>query len=744
MATSSPCRCCDYCGLPVPVGLFGHEQADPSEPAYCCFGCRFAASVAASGEEGGEVRALLTRLGLALFFAMNVMMFSLALWAYDTPASQDSHRMAPLFADLFRFLTLVCALPVLFLLGRPLAESAVEQLQRRVWSTDLLLLVGVVAAYVFSSISVYRGEGPLYFEVGCTILVLVTLGRWLEASGRLQSSSALDELERLLPEMISVRDASGSIRQVSLDEVQIGDEVLVHAGDRIPIDGLIVSGAATIDDQLLTGESWPSEKRPGDAVVGGALNLDGHLTLRVTARLEEGTLSRLVAAVREARQRKGHFQKLADRLSQWFFPLIAATAVGTLLVHGFITDWGTGFLAALSVVLIACPCALGIATPLAVWEAFGVAARRGVLLRDGEALERLAGLRAIRFDKTGTLTSGVPTVKQLVIAAKTTRDNVVRNAAALASHSTHLCAQSIKRFAETTRGLPAVTSLQTHHGRGVQGVFEEQGSRGVLGNVRLFRELGYTWGKEIESAIEAARREAAPFSLVGWDGVVYGLFVFREQLRPETRAALAALTSDGLDVAVLTGDHRARGESLELELGVPVTAELLPADKAEMVRETRTRVGSVAMIGDGVNDAPALADADVGVVLGCGADVSRDAADCCLVGNDLTTLPWLIELSRETVSTIRRNLFWAFAYNGVGVAVATTGWLHPAFAAVLMVGSSAFVIVNSMRLSYFEGSSPRPHHSNIETQPHAGEMRGSRVSMWAEGETGIPSARIGR
>lgn len=745
---------CTYCGLPVPQpwwnsGGASTASAAAQEPEYCCFGCRVAHAVTAEQGEEGATRWTLTQIGLAVFLTMNVMVCTLALWGMDGSSPEGTPELASGFADLLRFAALLLTLPVLFLLGRPLLENAWSQWRSGVFSADLLLLTGVVAAFGYSTWSVWSsawwGEtGPVYFEVSCMILVLVTVGRWLEATGKLRSTQALDQLERLLPETVLQLQTDGTWQDVPLAEVPVGSTLKVWAGDRIPTDGRLLSAMAVVDEQLMTGESWPVEKYRNDPLSGGTLNLAGELQLEVTATARSGTLARLIAAVREARLQKGHYEQLADRVTHWFFPIMLIVAAGTFAVHSLLSGVMTGTLAALAVLLIACPCALGLATPMAIWAAMGAAAKRGVVFRTPLALERLAGLRALRIDKTGTLTTGQPVVESINAGRDTPVEEVLERAAALAATSRHAFSKailaSIKNTPEGDRAasLPTVTEVRSLAGLGITGHIAGEATATALGNARLMDSCGWNWDPEIAEARAQAVADGLPLVLIGWEGRVRGLITLREQLRPAAAELSRWANSQHLDVLILTGDHRRSAERIGQALNWPVLAELSPAEKATAVRAAREQFGGVIVVGDGVNDAPALSLADVGIALGCGADVTRNAADVCLIGDELSSLPWLIELSQATVRTVKGNLAWAFGYNTFGVCIATTGWLHPAFAAFLMVASSLFVISNSLRLTLRTGSSgtdlqpeprdesARPDNRSID-QPPLAQLRSTTV-----------------
>ena len=662
----------------------------------------------------GSNRATLTRLGMAIFFSMNVMVFTFALWAYDFDKSLGSTNLAGSFAALLRAICLLVSLPVLFLLGGPMARNAWLQLRRRSPSTDVLILIGVVAAYAYSAWSVWTNAGSLYVETACVTLVFLTLGRWLEATGKARSLESLRELEHLLPATVTRVGPKGS-EDIPLVDVRPGDTLRVSAGQRIPADGVLCSPAASLDQQLVSGESWPVEAVSGDLLTGGTLNLVGDIVMRATAGAGEGTLDRLIVAVRKARLRQGPRQRLADRVTRHFFPFIVLAALGTLAAHWLLDGFASGLLAALAVLLIACPCALGIATPLAIWTTMGTAARRGIVVASGETLERLAAARAIRFDKTGTLTSGTPLVSELVTSDGIDPGEVRCRAFVLSKSSTHVFSRSIAGFcssagAERTRDSDLL--VVTASGRGVHACFPGESSPTALGSARLMTEFSLAVPADLAEQTRQATEAGRPIVLVGWNGRVKGCFILHEEVRSEVPEVLAECRALGLDVAVLTGDHAFRGARLGEELGVPVTAELDPQRKMVAIEQARRQIGPVVMVGDGLNDAGACSTADVGIALGCGADVTRDSAGVCLVSNDLRHVPWLIELSRKTVKAVRANLLWAFGYNSVGIVLAALGWLHPAIAGVLMVGSSLYVIGNSLRLGSDSNGGLAPHSNS--------------------------------
>lgn len=703
---------CAHCGLPI----FGakRDRIDASEErgrkarAYCCFGCRFAAEMGNEKTDDEQNGGAMFRLSLCIFLSLNVMIFTMLLWTQDVyDAGSTGTASAVSLWAVARYLCMLFSLPVLYLLGLPVAEEALKAVRRGVPSTDPLLILGTAAAFAYSIVSTIRGQGPVYYEVGCAVLVLVTLGRWLEARGKQEANAALDGLERLLPAEVHLFHGRELI-DVSLGAVRIGDRLFVRAGERIPTDGRVVAGCASIDAQLLTGESRPQIVESGDAVIGGALNLDGSLTIEATAVPHGGTLERLLECIRDARLRKGRYQRLADRIAAAFLPIVIVAALGALVYHSIHYGLDQGLLAALAVVLIACPCALGLATPMAIWTAMGSAAQAQVLFRHGEALERLAEARVLAFDKTGTLTDGHPVVGRFVTAEGIDADALLPLVAATVATSNHEFSQALKRYC-SARGYSfgRRCNSQTLPGRGLKAAFRDDDSELYVGSLRMMREFGFSVGPIVDHALQEMEEAGSSIVCVARHFIVCGVFALEERLRPQIREMLAECGDLECLVTVLSGDHAARGRALERMLQVDVRAELLPADKLEAVRELQRRYGPTVMIGDGINDAPALTGAAVGIALGCGADVSRHSADICLLGDDLSRIPWAVMLARRTVHIVRQNLFWSFFYNVLGIGLAASGWLNPVWAAAAMAVSGLTVVANSLRLAH----TPQPRET---------------------------------
>jgi len=699
---------CDYCRLPVPRAWWSKSTPlENNEPHYCCLGCRVAAQISTEQAPDQQSRALLTRLGIAIFLSMNVMVFTLALWSQDVYGFDLGDQATAALTDIFRYISLLFSIPVLFLLGQPLVVNAIQSTRQGRPSTDLLISVGILSAFLYSVVTVFRGEGHLYFEVVCMVLVLVTLGRWIEAVGRQKANASLDQLEELIPAVVQ-KVVGDSLIESDRNTIQPGDRIRVFPGERIPLDGEIIAGQADVDQQILTGESKPTSVDVGHHVYSGSLLLDRSLTLQVTAAPKEDTLARMLDIVQQARLKKGRYARLADRVATFFFPLVVITAVSTLIWHGTQIGWEFGLLSGLSVLLVSCPCALGLATPLAIWNAMSRATRAHVLFRHGAALEQLACVDTVCFDKTGTLTTGETQLVDLIPAEGVPIQTLRQAAVSLAEHSSHPLCRAILS-SDSLDALPrrAVSDVEQIPGKGLVARDAESDESLCLGNRRWMTEQAVTISSRFQSRVNQTADDSL-LVYVAQDQMLLGAMLFAEELRPETERVLADLGKRGLSLEVLTGDREPRAASLAETLQIPVRGELLPDQKAEHVAKRQSGKYRVLMVGDGVNDAPALTTADVGLTLGCGTDLARDSAGICLLGNDLEVLPQLIDLSRNTMRTVRWNLFWAFGYNVGGIALAAAGQLNPVISAILMFGSSLFVITNSLRISGFESQTDVP------------------------------------
>jgi Cu+-exporting ATPase len=607
--------------------------------------------------------------------------------------------------DLLNWLFLALATPVQFYSGRDFYVHAWKALKARTANMDTLIALGSSAAYFYSLWLLLAGiSGHVYFETAALIIALILVGKFLEARAKSQTSAAIKALIGLQPKTARVV-RGGSETDVPLSQVRVGEIIVVRPGEKVPVDGVITSGQSTLDESMLTGESLPVQKKTGDSVIGATLNRTGSFQFRATRVGKDTALAQIVKLVQEAQGSKAPVQRLVDQVSSVFVPIVIGIALVTFGAWWIATgDLTQALIFAVAVLVIACPCALGLATPTAIMVGTGTGAQHGILIKNAEALERAGKLNMVIFDKTGTITAGQPSVTDIV--ASGADDTLLRLAASVERVSEHPLGEAIVRAAQE-RGLTLAqpegfTALAGH---GVQATVD--GQRVLIGSPRLMQEQGIEIS-DLSSAVERMQGEAKTAVVVVADGVALGLLGIADPVKPSSAAAIAALTAQGVEVRMLTGDNRRTAEAIGRQVGLSpnqVIAEVLPAMKAEEVKRVQAAGRVVAMVGDGINDAPALAQADVGIAMGTGTDVAMETADITLLRGDLRSVPQAITLSKRTMGTIRWNLFWAFIYNVIGIPLAAgllyplLGWqLSPIVAAGAMAFSSVFVISNSLRL----------------------------------------------
>jgi Cu+-exporting ATPase len=602
------------------------------------------------------------------------------------------------------------ATPVQFWLGARFYRAGWNALRAGTGNMDLLVALGTSAAYGLSVHQVLRhgAHAPVYFEAAAVIVTLVLLGKWLEARAKRQTTEAIRALQALRPERARVLGADGAEREVPIASIRVGDRIVVLPGERIPVDGEVDDGRSSVDESLITGESLPVAKQPGARVTGGAVNGEGRLLVITRAIGAETTLARIIRLVESAQAKKAPVQKLVDRVSAVFVPVVLAFAALTWLAWGLLSgDWTAGLLNAVAVLVIACPCALGLATPTALMAGTGVAARHGILIKDAEALELAHRVRTVVFDKTGTLTAGRPQVAA-VDALEGDATALLARAALLQAGSEHPLARAVVAAAGergVAPGARRATDVEALPGRGVRGRID--GRLHAVGSTRLVTELGLATDA---LAAPLAAAEQAGYS-VSWlarlepEPRLLGLIAYGDVVRPESAQAIAALRALGVRTVMLTGDHRASAARVAAELGLDAyEAEVLPADKAGAVERLKTGSGPVAMVGDGINDAPALAAADVGIAMGGGTDVAMETAGVTLMRGDPRLVADAIDVSRRTHRKIVQNLYWAFGYNVVGLPLAALGFLDPMIAGAAMAFSSVSVVTNALLLRRWRGT----------------------------------------
>ncbi|MGO1080553.1 heavy metal translocating P-type ATPase [Inquilinus sp. CA228] len=596
---------------------------------------------------------------------------------------------------------LVLATPVQFWAGARFYRGAWASLRHGSPGMDVLVALGTSAAWGYSAVQVaLHGDatmGHLYFEAAAVVITLVLLGKRLEARAKRGAGAALRALMALRPETARVLTADGPVERPVAD-LEPGDRILVRPGERVPVDARVEAGESEVDESLVTGESLPVAKRPGDTVAAGALNGTGALTLAATAVGEDSTIARIVRLVEAAQSGKAPIQKLVDRISAVFVPIVLALAILTFagwLVAGGSLDQALG--AAVAVLVIACPCAMGLATPAAIVTGTGAAARAGILIRDIETIERAPKIDTVVFDKTGTLTEGRPAVTA-VIAPAGDADALLALAAAVQAGSEHPLARAVEAEA-ARRGLavPAASGIAARPGRGVIGTVD--GTRVAIGNAALMREIQAVLPEALAQAIGGHEAEGRTAMLVAVGGEVRGAIAVADPLKPGAAEAVARLVAAGIAVRMLSGDARAVADSVAGKVGIAaVDAPVRPEEKAGTVARLHAGGARVAMVGDGINDAPALAEADLGIAMGGGADVAMEAAAITLMRPDPRLVADALAISRATWNKVRQNLFWAFAYNVVGLPLAALGLLNPAIAGAAMALSSISVVANALLL----------------------------------------------
>ena len=653
------------------------------------------------------------------YIAMGHMM------GWPLPAFLHDSRNALAFA----FLQFLLVLPILYINDK-YYRVGFKTLLHGAPNMDSLIAVGSAAAVIYGVAAIFQigyglGHGDmervehwamdLYFESAGMILTLITLGKFLETRSKGKTSQAISRLMDLAPKTATVlRD--GVETEVPVEEVTVGDLILVRPGASIPVDGVVTEGSSAVDESALTGESIPVEKGPGDKVVSAAINKSGSFTFRATRVGDDTTLAQMIALVDEAASSKAPIAKLADKVAGVFVPVVMTIAAITAIVWLIATggDITRALTAGVAVLVISCPCALGLATPVAIMVGTGKGAENGILIKSAQALETLHSIQTIVLDKTGTVTQGKPKVTDIQPAEGVTEEELLCVAASLEKPSEHPLAEAIVHEAEE-RNIPLVPAegFNALHGRGVQA--DLQGSAFLAGNRAMMEENGVDLGSHLATADALAENGRTPLYFAQ-DGRLMGVIAVADTVKPTSAAAISAFRYLGIDVVLLTGDNRRTADAIGRELGVStVIAEVLPQDKERVIADLQARGKKVAMVGDGINDAPALARADVGLAIGAGTDVAIESADIVLMKSDLMDAVTAVELSKATIRNVKENLFWAFCYNSIGIPLAAgvffpiLGWqLSPMFGAAAMSLSSVSVVSNALRLKLFKPKHTAP------------------------------------
>ncbi|MEV5690141.1 heavy metal translocating P-type ATPase [Micromonospora globbae] len=657
-----------------------------------------------------ELRGLRTRLWASVALTVPVIVLAMV------PAWQF---------DYWQWLSLTLAAPVVVWGGLPFHRAALVNLRHGAATMDTLVSVGTLAAFGWSLWALFLGDagmpgmthpfrfditrsdgaGNIYLEAAAGVTTFILAGRYFEARSKRTAGAALRALLELGARDVAVL-RGGAETRIPVDQLAVGDRFVVRPGEKIATDGVVEEGTSAVDASMLTGESVPVEVGPGDAVVGATVNAGGRLVVSATRVGADTQLAQMARLVEQAQSGKAAVQRLADRISGVFVPIVIALAVGTL---GWWLGTGAGptaaFTAAVAVLIIACPCALGLATPTALLVGTGRGAQLGILIKGPEVLESTRKVDTVVLDKTGTVTTGRMTLVDVRPAEGTDPADLLRLAGALEAASEHPIARAVATGAAEAGTLPPVTDFANVEGLGVTGTVE--GRAVLVGRLRLLRERGFDVPAEVERAVTDAEAAGRTAVLAGWDGRARGVLAVADVVKPTSALAVARLRELGLRPVLLTGDNATVARAVAAEVGIDeVIAEVLPADKVDVVARLQREGRTVAMVGDGINDAAALAQADLGLAMGTGTDVAIEASDLTLVRGDLTVAADAIRLARRTLNTIRGNLFWAFGYNVAALPLAAAGLLNPMIAGATMALSSVFVVANSLRLRRFRPLDP--------------------------------------
>jgi Cu2+-exporting ATPase len=688
---------CSHCLLPV--GLRAMQRTiNGEECAFCCYGCCIAYQVKSGRNEEWEAAWLLIRLGVGAFLSMNIMLISLLLYA-GTFGGADAWLLPWVHLLLWIFAT-----PALIILGEPyVRETWTQAAQGRVTSSALVVL-GVVAAYAYSVFATIEGSEHVYFDTATMVLMLFTLGSYIEAAGRAKAARDLEPLLAAESEYATIvtdgMEVRCAVRDIAADTL-----VRVRPSERIPVDGVVVEGESHAAEAVITGESRQIAKEAGSSVIAGSMNLDGPLLIRSSGAGSTTRWAHICRSVRGALSRRSPIQRIADRVVGISVPLVLILGGLTVAYWAQAVPFDRALLVGLAVLVVACPCAVGLAAPLATSLGIGRLARCGCLVRDPGTLETVARTRLLAFDKTGTLTSG----RSRIVSIETEEaaaDEVLTRAAGLERHSEHGLAQAITMAAATRRLSPVVTrDVRAVPGRGIRG--NAGGQLVAAGNGALMRDLGWPVPPALAERARAFEASGHSVIYVGWAGRVHGVLSLDDTPHPELRSTIEESRSLGLHIALLTGDIAPAARRIAAMAGIEdVQAGLSPEGKQAALDQYRQRHEVVAMVGDGLNDGPVLADADVGIAVGSATDLARETAALVLPKDGLWMLPWAITVARAVRRTIVTNLIWAFGYNLVALTLAALGILQPVLAAAVMASSSLLLVVNSLRLSRLPDPAP--------------------------------------
>jgi len=663
------------------------------EEAFCCYGCCLAFQVKNGSREEPEAAWLLVRLGIGGFLSMNIMLFSLLLYSGTFNAADIE------IIPKFYWLLAILATPVLLILGGPFFRESWEGAMKAQLNSATLISIGALSAYGYSLLVLFSGGKNIYFDTATMILVLFTLGRYLEASGRakaVRNVAPLIEAERQNATVIE----NGVEKVLSITEMKVGMKIRIRPGERISVDGRVLEGFSSTDESIITGENRPVRKSEGNLVLAGSINLEGSLLIECNALGANTQWGLLCQSVREALSHPSSIQRLADHTASIFVPIVLSIAIMTIIYWQSQVPLNQALLNGLAVLVVACPCALGLAAPLATALGMGQFLRRGCIIRGGEVQETLAKIRRIAFDKTGTLTKGATSIVKIENHDATLAE-VLQKAATLEQHSEHSLAQGIiSKAMELKLELKTPERVQAIAGSGLMGFVD--GELTAVGRSEWMKEQGLEIPTSFAHKLPFYENSGQTVVCVGWSGKIRGILILDEMLLPEVPIMVEILKKLDMRTILITGDLNAVAKRIAKSAGVDeFKASMTPEEKSTFLDQWGGKEEPVVMVGDGLNDGPVLARAEVGIAVGAATDLARETADLVLPEKGLALLPWVIKLSRAVHRTILTNLMWAFGYNIVAIALAAFGLLQPILAAGLMAGSSLIVVFNSLKLDHF-------------------------------------------
>ncbi|MFN3740255.1 MAG: heavy metal translocating P-type ATPase [Thermodesulfovibrionales bacterium] len=646
-----------------------------------------------------EKRDLLIRFGTASFFSMQLMIYTSALYAGYFQGIEETYRR------LFQLIAWALATPVIFYCGYPFMRNAIRGLKNRTLNMDVLIFLGSFSAYAYSvaviilnylkpsALSLQPSKAEVYFDTSSMIITLILLGRFIEQGAKVKAFSVIQALLGLQPkEARLLRDSKEVI--VKINELKEGDRLIIKPGERIPVDGVVIDGFSEVDESMLTGESMPVVKDTSSEVFAGTINLNGRLIVAVKT-VKDTVLSKITEAVLEAQARRARIQGIADRVTGWFVPFIILTGLFTFIYWSIKSNPTEALMNAVSVLVIACPCALGLATPLAILTGSTRLYSSGIIIKEGNVIEQIAHADTVCIDKTGTLTEGRPELLE-IIAYDRTKEELHIIAASLEQASEHVIAKAIVKGVKKDR-LISVSDFQSFSGLGVRGMINSQ--EVFIGNIRFLKDSNIAINKQQEEDLFNYSQKGYTIVGIAIDNILHGWFIISDKIAPGADKVVKELKMLKKRLVLLTGDNEKVAIEVGKKLGIgEIYAEVLPVEKADIIKKLKKAKKKVMMVGDGINDAPALTEADAGIATGGATDIAMESAGAVLMRNDIGLLIPLIRISQKTLSIIKQNLFWAFSYNIIAIPLAVSGRIHPIISAILMATSSLMVVGNSLRL----------------------------------------------